>query len=50
MAYIDSGFKIHVLAKSAGALEYTDCISAEGNPLPTSVLDMKQKNMRVKFQ
>ena len=31
----------YVIAQLTGAVEYTDCFSAEGvRPLPTSVLDM----------
>ena len=43
--YINRAF-----AQSAGAEEYTDCISAEGYPPPTSVLGMTQNNLMVMFQ
>ena len=39
----------NIIAQSAGAVEYTDCFSAEGYP-PTSVLDMTLNNLMVKFQ
>ena len=41
---------LHV--QSAGAIEYTDCISAEGEdpPPPTSVVDMTLNNLLVRFQ
>ena len=39
------------IAQSAGAVEYTDCISAEGwYPHPTSVLDMIPNNLMMRFQ
>ena len=39
------------VAQSAGAVEYTDCTSAEGlRPLLTSVLDMTLNNLMVRFQ
>ena len=42
---------INQLAQSAGAVEYTDCFSAEGyDPPPTSVLDMTLNNLMVRFQ
>ena len=43
---------IFLFAQSAGAVEYTDCISAEGvrSHPPTSVLDMTQNNLMLKFQ
>ena len=37
------------LAQSAGAEEYTDCISAEEYPPPTSILDMALNNLIVRF-
>ena len=42
-----------ILAQSAGAVEYTDCFSAEGLDAPThptSVLDMTLKNLMLRFQ
>ena len=41
-----------LLAQLAGAVEYTDCFSAEGvrPPPPTSVLDMTLNNLMVRFQ
>ena len=39
------------LAQLAGAVEYTDCISAKGlPPFPTSLLDMTLNNLMVRFQ
>ena len=39
------------VAQSAGAVEYTDCTSAEGvRPPLTSVLDMTLNNLMVRFQ
>ena len=41
------------VAQSAGAVEYTDCFSADGEDLPppaTSVLDVTQNNLMVRFQ
>ena len=46
--YVD--FSISAVALSAGAVEYTDCFSADGLDLPTSVLDMTQNNPMVRFQ
>ena len=39
------------IAQLAGAVEYTDCFSAEGKnpPSPTSVLDMTLNNLMVLF-
>ena len=37
-------------AQSAEAVEYTDCIFAEGYDLPTKVLDMTRNNLMVRFQ
>ena len=37
-------------AQLAGAVEYIDCTSADGNPPPTSVLDMTLNNLIVRFQ
>ena len=37
-----------VSAQSAGAVEYTDCISAEGKTPTTSVLDMALNNLIVR--
>ena len=38
-------------AQLAGAVEYTDCITAEGyGRPPTSVLDMTLNNLMVRFQ
>ena len=37
-------------AQSAGAVEYTDCTSAEGKTPPLSVLDMTQNNLMVRLQ
>ena len=40
-----------LLAQSAGALEYTDCFSAERlDPHPMSVLDMTLNNLIVRLQ
>ena len=41
-------FKIQ-LSQSAGAVEYTDCTSAEDKIPPMSVLNMTQNNLMVKF-
>ena len=42
---------ISTVAQSTGAVEYTDCFSAEGiDPPTTSVLDMTLNNLMVKFQ
>ena len=40
------------IAQSAGAVEYTDCFSAEGYnpPPPKSVLYMTLKNLIIKYQ
>ena len=38
------------MAQSAGAVEYTDCISAKGKTLPMSVLDMTLNNVMVRLQ
>ena len=38
-----------ILASSAGAVEYTDCISAEGWDSSTSILDMTQNNLMVRL-
>ena len=38
------------IAQSAGAVEYTDCISSEGKKSITSVLDMTLNNLMVRFQ
>ena len=42
----------YFFAQSTGAVEYTDCTSAEGvrPPPPTSVLDMTLNNLMVRFQ
>ena len=41
--------KIHI-AQSARTVEYIDCTYAEGkDPLQTSVLEMKQNNLIVRF-
>ena len=37
-------------AQSAGAIEYTDCISAEDDSAPLSVQDKTLNNLIVKFQ
>ena len=39
-----------MFAQSAGAVEYTDRFSAEGQDPPTSILDITLKNLMVKFQ
>ena len=39
-----------IFAPSAGAVEYTDCLSAERLGPPMSVLDMTLNNLRVSFQ
>ena len=41
-----------MFAQLAGAVEYTDCIFAEGRdpPLLLSVLDMTLNNLMVRFQ
>ena len=39
-----------LLAQSAGAVEYTDCMSAESKALPTSVPDMQLNNLMVRLQ
>ena len=39
-----------VVAQSAGAVEYTDCISVEGYEPLTSVLDMTLNSLMVRFQ
>ena len=39
------------VAQSAGAVEYTDCISAEVSPSPqTSILDMTLNNPMARLQ
>ena len=39
------------IAQSAGAVEYPDCFSADGQDCPlTSVLDMTLNNLMVRFQ
>ena len=38
------------MAQLAGAVEYTDYISAEGYNSPTNVLDMKLNNLIVRLQ
>ena len=40
---------IVIIAQSAGAVEYTDCFSAEGYDPPMSVLDMTLNNLMVRF-
>ena len=40
----------YILAQSAGAVEYTDCTSAEREDSRISVLDMTLNNMMVSFQ
>ena len=41
-----------IFANSAGAAEYTDCVSAEesDSPTPTNVLDMTINNLMVSFE
>ena len=39
-----------LLAQSAGAIEYTDCTSVEGQDPPTIVQDMTLNNVMVRFQ
>ena len=39
-----------LVAQSAGAAEYTDCMTAEGKTLLMSVLVMKLNNLMVRFQ
>ena len=39
-----------LVAQSAGAAEYNDCISAEGKTLPKRVLDMTLNNLMVMLQ
>ena len=41
--------KQKLIAKSAGAVEYTDCISPEGYQ-QTSVLNMTLNNQKLRFQ
>ena len=41
--------KLHWLPRGAGAVEYTNCTSAEGYP-PMSVLDLTQNDLMVRFQ
>ena len=42
---------LKIWAQSAGAIKYADCISEEGeDSLPTSVLDMAQNHLMVRFQ
>ena len=46
-----TNFSLRFFAQSAGAVEYTDCFSAEGKTLPTtSVLVMTLNNLMVRFQ
>ena len=40
----------YLVEKSAGAVEYTDCIYSEGKSLPTSVLDMTLNNLMRRLQ
>ena len=42
--------KLPYLAQLAEAVEYTNCFSAGGEDLPTSVLDMTLNNLIVRFQ
>ena len=39
-----------LIARLAGAVEYSDCTSAEGKSPPTIVLDMTQNYLMVRFQ
>ena len=39
-----------LFAQSAGAVEYTDYSSAEGNPPPTIILDLTLNNLIVSLQ
>ena len=49
--YFRTNIYIHTIAQSAGAIEYTDCISAERqDPLPTIVEDMTPNNLMMKLQ
>ena len=45
-------FLSNTIAQSIGAVEYTDCISAEGrdNPTTTSVLNIRSNNLMVRLQ
>ena len=43
-------FHVDRIAQSAGAVEYTDCTSAEGQEPPTSVLYMTLNNLMGRFQ
>ena len=47
LKYVLSMWKI---AQSAGAVEYTNCTSAEGKNPPLSVFDMALNNLMMKFQ
>ena len=38
------------MAQSAGAVEYTDCISAEGKTSPTNFRGMTQNNLMPRLQ
>ena len=38
------------IVQSAGAVEYTDCISTEVKTPPTGFLDMQLNNLMVRFQ
>ena len=43
--------RLKFIAQSAGAVEYTDCTSAEvWDPPPMSVLDMTVNDLMVRFQ
>ena len=44
---VSSDFQV---TQSAGAAEYTDCISEKGKETPTSVLDMALSNLMARIQ
>ena len=47
LIYIYTQTHTHIFGQSSGAVEYTDCTSADP---PASVLDMTLNNLMVKFQ
>ena len=52
VSFFGSLFTIKLVAQAAGAVEYTDCFSAEGLPSDSekSVLDMTLDNLMVRLQ